>query len=90
MAWVPQTGRIAFGVSIVSYNGKVWLSVASDKGLVPDPETVITYFNDEFREMKLLAQETQAERQKYLKPMLSKLDEAIQTLDELLAEENKG
>ncbi len=38
MAWVPQSGRISLGVSIISYNGSVWLGVATDAGLVPDPE----------------------------------------------------
>ena len=90
MAWVPQSGRIAFGVSIFSYNGKVWLGIATDKGLVPDPETIVDFFNIEYNEMKSLAQSTRAEQQKYLQPMLSKLDEAIQTLDDLLAEDGKA
>jgi hypothetical protein len=89
MAWVPQSGRIALGVSIISYNGKVWLGIATDKGLVPDPEAIIAFFNVEYKEMKSRAQKAQAERQEYIKPMLSMLDEAIQTLDELLAEASK-
>ena len=43
MAWVPQSGRISLGVSIISYNGKVWLGIATDQGLIPDPETIIDY-----------------------------------------------
>jgi WS/DGAT/MGAT family acyltransferase len=89
MAWVPQSGRIALGVSIFSYNGKVWLGVATDKGLVADPETIVDFFNIEYHEMKSLAQDTRSEQQKYLQPLLSKLDEAIQTLDNLLAEDRK-
>lgn len=85
MAWVPQSGRIALGVSIVSYNNKVWLGIAADKSLVPDPETIIEFFHVEHNEMISRAQKVQAERQKSIQPMLSMLDEAIQTLDELLA-----
>jgi WS/DGAT/MGAT family acyltransferase len=90
MAWVPQSGRIALGVSIISYNGKVWLGIATDKGLVPDPEAIIAFFNIEYKEMKSRAKKAHAERQKYLKPLFSKLDEAIRTLDELLDEGDKG
>lgn len=86
MGWVPQAGRIALGVSLVSYNEKVWLGIATDKGLVPDPEAIIAFFHAEFNEMKSRAQTSRAERQNRLKPMLSRLDEAMQTLDELLAE----
>lgn len=84
MAWVPQTGRIAFGVSIISYNGKVWLGIATDKGLVPDPETVIQFFCVEFEEMRARAKAVRAERPKDLKALLSMLDEANQTLDDLI------
>jgi len=89
MAWVPQSGRIALGVSIVSYNGKVWVGIATDKSRVPDPEAIIAFFNGEYDEMRSRAQIAQAEQQKYLRPMLSMLDEAIHTLDELLAEAGK-
>ena len=77
------------GISIISYNGKVWLGIATDKSLVPDPEAIITFFNVEYKEMISRAQKTQADRQKYLQPMLSMLDEAIQTLDELLVDTSK-
>ena len=86
MAWVPQTGRIALGISIISYNGKVWLGVATDKGLVPDPESIVAFFNVEFEEMRSQAQKVLAKRQKHILPMANKLDEAIATLDELLAQ----
>ena len=89
MAWVPQAGRIALGVSILSYNNKVWLGIATDKGLVPDPEAIIAFFHSEFNEMRSQAKKAQAERQNRLKPMFSMLDEAMQTLDGLLAEAKK-
>jgi hypothetical protein len=86
MAWVPQSGRISLGISIISYNGKVWLGVASDKGLVPDPETIVSLFNTDYEQLKTRAQTFEAEQPSSLNSMLSMLDEAIQTLDELLAE----
>jgi len=89
MAWVPQSGNIALGVSMVSYNGKVWLGIATDKRLVPDPETISEFFHNEFIEMLSRAQKVQAERQKHIQPMFAMLDDAIQTLDELLAEASK-
>jgi len=48
MPWVPRAGRIGLGVSIFSYAGSVRLGVASDAGLVSDPETILAGFQDEF------------------------------------------
>ncbi|KPV48963.1 hypothetical protein SE17_35250, partial [Kouleothrix aurantiaca] len=48
MFWVPQSGRLGLGVSILSYNGRVLLGVATDAGLVPDPDQIIAGFHDEF------------------------------------------
>jgi len=89
MAWVPQTGRIALGISIISYNGKVWLGVATDKGLVPDPETIVAFFYDEYKELLSRAQQAQAARQKHIQPILSMLDQATQTLAELLTQSSE-
>ena len=86
MAWVPQSGRISLGVSILSYNGKVWLGVATDHGLIPDPETIVSMFYQEYKEMIDRAQKTRAERLEPMQPMLAMLDGAMQTLDELLRE----
>ncbi|MBP1692403.1 MAG: Acyltransferase family protein [Chloroflexi bacterium] len=49
MAWVPQTGPVGLGVTIFSYNGRIWLGVATDRGLVPDPERIVEYFLEELR-----------------------------------------
>ena len=84
MAWVPQSGRIALGVSIFSYNNKVWLGVATDKNLVPDPETIVAFFKTEFEGMLHRAQEDHAEQQITAQPMLSKLDQALQDLENIL------
>jgi len=51
MFWVPQSGRLGLGVSILSYAGQVRLGVATDAALVPDPETIIAAFQDEMAAM---------------------------------------
>jgi WS/DGAT/MGAT family acyltransferase len=51
MFWVPQSGRLGLGVSILSYAGQVRLGVATDAGLVPDPEVIIAGFQTEFDEL---------------------------------------
>jgi WS/DGAT/MGAT family acyltransferase len=48
MFWVPQSGRLGLGVSIISYAGQVRLGVATDLGLVPDPEAIVGAFHEEF------------------------------------------
>jgi len=45
MAWVPQSGRVGLGVSIMSYAGKAQLGVAADAQLVPEPDAVIQAFD---------------------------------------------
>jgi len=51
MFWVPQSARLGLGVSILSYAGQVRLGVATDSGLVPDPEAIITAFQEEMSQM---------------------------------------
>jgi diacylglycerol O-acyltransferase len=48
MFWVPRSGTVGLGISILSYNGKVTIGIASDKGLMPDPETLLEGFEEEF------------------------------------------
>ncbi|MBW2592712.1 MAG: wax ester/triacylglycerol synthase family O-acyltransferase [Deltaproteobacteria bacterium] len=48
MFWVPRSGVIGLGISILSYNGNVTIGIASDNGLMPDPETLLAGFEDEF------------------------------------------
>jgi len=51
MFWVPQSARLGLGVSILSYAGQVRLGVATDSGLVPDPEAIIEAFQKEMKSM---------------------------------------
>lgn len=55
MFWVPQAGRVGLGISIISYAGKVWLGVATDAGLVPDPDQIIDGFYEEYELLMDLA-----------------------------------
>ncbi len=49
--WVPQSGGIGMGLSILTYNGKVQFGLITDGGLVPDPENVINKFGEEFEKL---------------------------------------
>ncbi len=51
MFWVPQSGRLGLGVSILSYNGQVRLGVAADAGLVPDPGMIVSHFHAQLDEL---------------------------------------
>ena len=55
MFWVPQAGRLGVGISILSYAGRVYLGVATDAGLVPDPQTVLDGVYAELDRLKVLA-----------------------------------
>lgn len=51
MFWVPQSGDIGMGVSILSYDGKVQFGLITDKGLVDDPERIVERFAVEFEKL---------------------------------------
>jgi len=53
IAWVPQTGPIGVGVSILTYNGQVQFGLITDVALVPDPEDVVGRFALEFEKLLL-------------------------------------
>lgn len=55
MFWVPQSGDIGVGVSILSYNGGVQFGIVTDDALVRDPGNVIRRFAPEFEKLVLLA-----------------------------------
>jgi len=54
MFWVPQSGSVGLGVSILSYGGGVQFGVISDSTLCPDPQAIIDRFAPEFEKLKLL------------------------------------
>ena len=55
MFWVPQNGNIGLGISILSYNGKVFFGVIADRKLVPEPQRIIKRFLPEFENLLYLA-----------------------------------
>ncbi|HEV7489527.1 MAG TPA: wax ester/triacylglycerol synthase family O-acyltransferase [Rhodanobacteraceae bacterium] len=55
MFWVPQTGSIGLGLSILSYNGKVYFGVIGDGKLVRDPDAIVRRFGEEFEKLMLIA-----------------------------------
>jgi len=55
MVWVPQTGSIGIGISILSYNGRVHFGLIVDGKLVPDPHAVTERLRCEFDKLLYLA-----------------------------------
>jgi hypothetical protein len=53
--WVPQAGRVGLGLSIGSYDGHARIGVATDAGLVPDPETVVAEIHREIDALREIA-----------------------------------
>ncbi|MFZ1643420.1 MAG: wax ester/triacylglycerol synthase family O-acyltransferase [Candidatus Contendobacter sp.] len=54
MFWVPQSGQIGVGVSILSYNNRVHFGLVADRKLVNDPEAIIGRFAGEFEKLLLI------------------------------------
>jgi len=54
MFWVPQTGSIGLGLSILSYNGKVYFGVIGDDLRVRDPDAIVQRFGREFEKLVLI------------------------------------
>ena len=53
MFWVPQSGDIGMGVSIMTYAGEVQFGLITDRSLCPDPQRVIRSFAPEFEKLAL-------------------------------------
>jgi len=51
MFWVPASGDIGIGVSILSYAGGVQFGLVTDAALCPDPQAVIDRFEPEFEKL---------------------------------------
>ena len=52
MFWVPQSGSLSLGISVLSYAGGVVLGVMSDAGIVSDPERIAAAFEEELEELE--------------------------------------
>jgi diacylglycerol O-acyltransferase / wax synthase len=55
MFWVPQSGDIGMGVSILSYGGGVQFGLITDARMCPDPEAIVAGFRPEFEKLVWLA-----------------------------------
>ena len=51
MFWVPASGNIGMGVSILSYAGGVQFGLITDEALCPSPQAVIDLFEPEFEKL---------------------------------------
>ena len=55
MFWVPASGDIGIGVSILSYGGGVQFGLITDRRLGPDPQHIIDRFEPAFEKLLLVA-----------------------------------
>jgi len=51
--WVPQSGVIGLGISILSYAGQVFFGVIADEALLPEPRALVERFAPEFEKLLL-------------------------------------
>lgn len=54
MFWVPQSGSVGLGVSIITYSGHVHFGLITDRKRVNDPETIIDRLGKEFEKLALI------------------------------------
>lgn len=55
MFWVPQTGTVGVGISILSYGGGVQFGMIADRALCPQPQAVIDGFRPELTQLLALS-----------------------------------
>ena len=55
MFWVPASGDIGVGVSILSYGGGVQFGLITDEALCDDPQAIVDCFQPEFEKLLWLA-----------------------------------
>ena len=54
MFWVPASGDVGMGVSILSYGGGVQFGLITDERLCPDPQAIIDRFEPEFETLLMV------------------------------------
>jgi diacylglycerol O-acyltransferase len=86
--WVPALGRVGLSLNIISYAGHIRLGVATDRGLVPDPEQIVAGFHTEFDELR--RQVAPVTPQLSIEAMSAMLDAAIRTLDDISEKSGKS
>jgi diacylglycerol O-acyltransferase len=55
MGWAPLSGNQAMSFTIFSYDGKVFVGIACDVGLVPDHQQIVDGFADAFHRLSLVS-----------------------------------
>jgi hypothetical protein len=85
MGWVPQTGPLGVGVSILSYAGHIRVGVLSDQRLMPDPEVLLAQFHHEYEALLALAR--QVETDPALSGTSAEPDDAPEALDTTSADD---
>ena len=50
--WVPQSGSMGIGVSVLTYAGQVHVGMIADRSLVPQPQHVVDLFAPEFEQLQ--------------------------------------
>jgi diacylglycerol O-acyltransferase len=53
VGWAPLSGNLPMSFTIYSYDGKVFVGIASDRGLVPDHQQIVDGFGAAFRRLEL-------------------------------------
>lgn len=52
--WVPQSGSVGAGISMLTYCGRVQYGVMADRELIPDPARLVGLLAEEFERLALL------------------------------------
>lgn len=52
LVWVPQSGHLGVGLSILSYAGSVQFGVIADSQMIQNPNQVASYFEESFSELQ--------------------------------------
>lgn len=47
--WVPQSGNIGVGVSVLTYNGRIHFGVIADRNLIAEPQRITREFEKQIR-----------------------------------------
>jgi diacylglycerol O-acyltransferase len=53
LGWAPLSGNLPMSFTINSYDGKVFVGIACDRGLVPEHEQIVDGFAAAFRRLEL-------------------------------------
>src|SRR5664280_2915150 len=56
ISWVPRSGDTPLGVCIFTYAGSVYIGIAVDSALIPEPQQIVTAFEAELAELRRVAQ----------------------------------